>query len=153
MMTDTYLQQVARLSALLGFPTYSQGIAELARALRESTRAEAHAAAVIDEIVGAARYSPTPADIRRVAHEVLPRFAGPGGAKCGRCDEGWLYHQYLVTWRPGGGRTSELLTDEQAAALAPKVAESGTQMVYGAVTYCSCPAGQRRREFAARRPA
>ncbi len=152
-MSDTYRQQVARLSALLGFPTYSEGISELARALRESTRSEAHAVAVIDEIVGAARYSPTPADIRRVAHELLPRFAGPAGAKCAKCDDGWIYQQYLVTWRPGGGQKSELITDEQAAALAPKLAESGSQMVYGAVTYCSCPAGQRRKEFSARRPA
>ena len=148
-------EQVARLSVLINFPTFAQGVRELVKTLGDVALTDPHAIAVVDEYLAGSEYSPTPVGLRHIALELAPRFGGGAAARpkdCDQCAGGWRRVLRLVT-RTKDGKTWELITEEQAAALYPRLKDSQSQMIYSAVQFCECPAGDRQREFERRRKA
>lgn len=133
-------QQCGRLKCLNYFPAESTAIKELVSVIQEVCTDLDHARLVIDAIIESTSECPTPADIRRVAHQRRQDQVS-ARQRCELCHgTGFTFDWWLVTPRSGRPNSRERLTDDQVA----KLRERGVGYVVGgqclveAVEPCRC---------------
>jgi hypothetical protein len=81
---DFAKRQIGRLESLAFFPRRAEGIAELIDTLVECARSEPHAKHVITRLLDSPE-CPTPADIRRIAWDLIESQAEEQRARCPIC--------------------------------------------------------------------
>jgi predicted butyrate kinase (DUF1464 family) len=145
--TEHVAKQTARLSCLVNFPQFDEGRSELVKAL-ESCHSDRHATAVVDRMVESEHYCPTPSNLRAVAAEMGAQFRPAAPKGCGKCTDGWTVTTYLVTWMDG--KKTKQIVDPRKLAANVKL-EIGKQMLYEAVAFCTCEAGEHRKRLWASR--
>lgn len=148
---DFAATQAARFSALANFPELREGRTELAKTLARISLSREHCTAIADAALENCKFSPAPAELAQFARDLAPEFRTPEPEGCKYCSCGWRTGLFLITWN-NKRATFEPITKTQAEGLRSKL-DVHTQMIYSAVTECTCAAGKRQKELAATRAA
>jgi hypothetical protein len=145
--------QILRLSSLSGWERLERiAKTELTDALIAVARNDYHASRTISDVIAAAQWVPTPADIRVAAGNARTTPEPPGSGGCDRCSHtGRISNWYLwsIERHPSGDlkrHTAELIPSNGTACwlmYPPNIPLGKDQELRVCSEFCGCSLGQR----------